>query len=84
MAPSDVPRGMPDEYMKKLAEERADAEDAGVFDDDIFDCIESPGSQLHLTAEQEMALYQAASSLSELAKETNSTVSELLRLSAYN
>ena len=31
------------------------------------DCMENPAEQLHLTVEQEMALYSAASSLFNLA-----------------
>lgn len=76
---------MTDEELAQLAQDREDAEKAGVFDDDhIYDCIESPDSQLHLTVEQEMVLYSAASSLSDLARETNSTVSELLKTSGYS
>jgi hypothetical protein len=62
-----------DEYTyEELAEEariREEAEKAGVFDDD---------SRLSVAQEQE--LWIACSTLSNLAKETNSTVSELLKV----
>lgn len=63
---------MPDEYVKQELEDRELAEQNGVFDDNI-----------DLTIGQEMSLYQAASVLSELAKETNSTISDLLKMAGY-
>ena len=72
------------EYLEQLANDRDEAERSGLFEDErIYDCLESPASQLHLTPEQEMTLHRAASSLSELAKETNSTMSGLLRVSGF-
>lgn len=44
----------------------------------LYDTIENP-SGLPMTPEQELALAQAMSTLSDLAKETDSTVSELLK-----
>ena len=44
----------------------------------LYDTIEKPG-ELPMTPEQEMALAQAMSTLSDLAKETNSSLSTLLR-----
>ena len=63
---------MPDDYVKQEMEDRELAEQNGVFDDDI-----------NLTVGQEMSLYQAASTLSELAKETNSTISSLLNVFGF-
>ena len=63
---------MPDDYVKQEIEDRELAEQNGVFDDDI-----------NLTVGQEMSLYQATSTLSELAKETNSTISDLLKMAGY-
>lgn len=62
----------PIEILDKMAEEREYAEANG-----LYDTIEKPSG---LTLEQEMALAQAISTISDLAKETNSTVSELLEL----
>ncbi len=45
----------------------------------LYDTIECPGD-LPLTVGQEMALAQAMSTLSDLAKETNSSISELVKL----
>ena len=85
-SPDSVLGNMTDEELAQLAQDREDAEKAGVFDDDhhLYDCIESPDSQLHLTVEQEMVLHYAASSLSDLARETNSTVSDLLKSNGYS
>ena len=44
----------------------------------LYDTIENP-SGLPMTPEQELAFAQAMSTLSDLAKETDSTVSELLK-----
>ena len=75
---------MDSEYLAQLAKDREEAEKAGVFEDErIYDCMENPAEQLHLTVEQEMALYSAASSLFNLAKETDSSVSELLKASGF-
>ena len=75
---------MDSEYLAQLAKDREEAEKAGVFEDErIYDCMETPAEQLHLTVEQEMALYSAASSLFNLAKETDSSVSELLKASGF-
>lgn len=60
------------EELAQMAAERDYAEANG-----LYDTIEKPSG---LTLEQEMALAQAISTISDLAKETNSTVSELLEL----
>lgn len=44
----------------------------------LYDTIEDPNG-LPMTPDQEMALAQAMSTLSDLAKETNSSLSELLK-----
>ena len=61
---------MPIEIIKEAIEARDEAEANGLYDE-------------HLTAEQEMTLHQAISSLSELAKETNSSLSDLLKMGGY-
>ena len=67
------------EELARLAQDREDAERAGVFDDDrIYDYID--GETTKLTVEQEMTLHYAVSSLSSLMKETNSSLSELLKM----
>ena len=67
------------EELRQLAEAREEAEKAGVFDDDrIYDCID--GETKKFTVEQEMELYSAVSSLSNLMKETNSSLSDLLKI----
>ena len=58
---------MPVELIKEAIEARDEAEANGLYDE-------------HLTTEQEMTLHQAISSLSELAKETNSSLSDLLKI----
>jgi len=63
------------EELAQLAQDREDAERAGVFDD-VYDCVD--GYTKKFTVEQEMALYSAVSDLSNLMKETNSSLSELL------
>lgn len=57
----------PIELIKEAIEARDEAEANGLYDE-------------HLTQEQEMTLHQAISSLSELAKETNSSLSDLLKI----
>ena len=61
---------MPIELIKEAIEARDEAEANGLYDE-------------HLTTEQEMTLHQAISSLSELAKETNSSLSDLLKMGGY-
>lgn len=61
----------PIELIKDAIEARDEAEANGLYDDE------------HLTPEQEMTLHQAISSLSELAKETNSSLSDLLKMGGY-
>ena len=61
---------MPVELIKEAIESRDEAEANGLYDE-------------HLTTEQEMTLHQAISSLSELAKETNSSLSDLLKIGGY-
>ena len=76
-SPDTVLGNMTDEELAQLAQDREDAERAGVFDGDrIYDCVD--GYTKKFTVEQEMALYSAVSSLSSLMKETNSSLSELL------
>ena len=84
--PDSVLWNMSDEELEQLAKDREDAEKAGLFDEDhhLYDCIESPDSQLHLTVEQEMVLHHAASSVSDLSKETHSSLSTLLDASGYS
>ena len=60
----------PIELIKEEIEARDEAEANGLYDE-------------HLTTEQEMTLHQAISSLSELAKETNSSLSDLLKMGGY-
>ena len=65
----------------EIMEEREQAERSGVFEGGgIYDTIEEPDKVLHLTEEQEYELWRAASSLSRLAEETNSSLSDLLRV----
>ena len=61
---------MPVELIKEAIESRDEAEANGLYDE-------------HLTPEQEMTLHQAISSLSELSKETNSSLSDLLKMGGY-
>ena len=69
---------MTDEELAQLAQDREDAEKAGLFDDDHFyDCVD--GYTKKFTVQQEMALHSAVSDLSNLMKETNSSLSELLK-----
>lgn len=71
---------MTDKELEELARERDEAEKAGLFDNDVYDTIENPGKTLNLTEEQEYDLWMATSALSRLAKETNSSMSELLKV----
>ena len=63
----DERESMPIELIKEEIEARDEAEANGLYDE-------------QLTQEQEMTLHQAISSLSELAKETNSSLSDLLKI----
>ena len=49
----------------------------------LYDTIENPNN-LRMTPEQEMAFAQAMSTLSDLAKETNSSLSVLLKTSGID
>ena len=70
---------MTSEELERLAQERDDADEAGLFDDDnLHDCVD--GYTKKFTVEQEMALHSAVSDLSNLMKETNSSLSELLKI----
>lgn len=60
------------EELAKMAEDREAAEKAGVF------------SHEPLTCEQEAALASAMSTISSLCKETNSSLSDLVKLSGYS
>ena len=72
-------KDLPDDELAEMARDRDEAERAGVFDDDhIYDCVD--GETKKFTVSQEMALYSAVSSLSDLMKETNSSLSELLKI----
>ena len=71
---------MTDKELAELARDRDEAEKAGLFDTDVYDTIENPSKTLHLTEEQEYDLWMATSALSRLAKETNSSMSELLKV----
>jgi hypothetical protein len=63
-----------EEELAKMFKEREEAEASG-----IFDTIEEPGKALKLTEEQEYDLWMATSALSRLAKETKSSLSDLLK-----
>ena len=70
---------MTSEELEQFAKDREDAEKAGLFDDDhIHDCVDGYTSKF--TVEQEMVLFSAISDLSYLMKETNSSLSELLKV----
>lgn len=74
-----VLKDMTEDELAEMARDREVAEKAGVFDDDrIYDCVD--GCARKFTVTQEMALYSAVSSLSDLMKETNSSLSELLKI----
>ena len=64
-----VEETMPDEYVEESLKFRDEAESNGLYDDSRT-----------LTVEQEMTLASAISVLSELSKETNSSLSELLKI----
>ena len=66
----DERESMPIELIKEEIEARDEAEANGLYDE-------------QLTQEQELTLHQAISSLSELAKETNSSLSDLLKMGGY-
>ena len=66
------------EELANLIAERDYAEAHG-----LYDTIEDP-SILPMTDEQEQTLAQAVSWLSDLAKETNSTMSEILKRGGLN
>lgn len=61
-------------YIAEQIHLRDEAEAAGLWDD----TMEEPARKLKLTNDQEYTLWQAMSSLAQLAKETNSTLSELI------
>jgi hypothetical protein len=63
-----------DKELEALISERDYAEAHG-----LYDTIENPSILLPMTEDQEQALAQAVSTLSDLAKETNSSLSELLK-----
>lgn len=67
-----------DKELEALISERDYAEAHG-----LYDTIEDPSS-LPMTEEQEQTLAQAMSTLSDLAKETNSSLSELLKRGGLN
>lgn len=72
-------KDMTEDELAAMARDRDAAEKAGVFDDDrIYDCVD--GETKKFTVEQEMALFSAVSDLSNLMKETNSSLSELLKI----
>ena len=69
-----------DKELETLISEREYAEQHG-----LYDTMEKPDEQLPpLSESQEMALAQAMSTLSDLAKETNSSLSELIKRAGYN
>ena len=61
-------------YIAEQIRLRDEAEAAGLWDD----TMEEPAKKLNLTNDQEYILWQAMSSLAQLAKETNSSLSELI------
>lgn len=72
-------KDLPEDELAEMARDRDEAEKAGVFDDDrIYDCVD--GYSKKFTVEQEMALYSAVSDLSNLMQETNSSLSDLLKI----
>ena len=60
-------------YIAEQIRLREEAEAAG-----LWDTMEEPARKLKLSNEQEYILWQAMSSLTQLAKETNSSLSELI------
>ena len=67
-----------DKEIEAIIAERDYAEAHG-----LYDTIENPNG-MPMTPDQEMALAQAMSTLSDLAKETNSSLSELIKRAGYN
>ena len=63
---------MTNEELGALIAERDYAEAHG-----LYDTIENP-QELRMTDEQEIALWSAVSTLNDLARETNSTLSDLI------
>jgi hypothetical protein len=63
-----------DEELEQMFKEREEAEASG-----LFDTIEEPDKVLKLTEEQEYDLWMATSALSRPAKETKSSLSDLLK-----
>lgn len=63
-----------EEYIKEEVESRLLAEENGLYDNN---------NNCKMSWEQEMSLHQAMSTLSTLAKETNSSVSDLLKYNGY-
>ena len=68
------PDDFTEEELTEMARERDEAEASG-----LWDTIEEPEKTLHLTEEQEYDLWMATSALSRLAKETKSSLSDLLK-----
>ena len=64
---------LPEEYVIDCIKSREEAEANGLYDSE----------PMNMSWSQEMALSQAMSTLSDLARETNSTVSELIRANGY-
>ena len=67
----DEYNSIPEEYVIDEIKAREEAEENGLYDHEP------------LSRYQEMALSQAMSTLSDLARETNSTVSELIKANGY-
>ena len=74
-------KDLPDDELAEMARDHDEAELAGVFDDDrIYDCVDGCTRKINLSLWQEIALHSAVSDLSNLMKETNSSLSELLKI----
>ena len=69
----DEYNSIPEEYVIDCIKSREEAEANGLYDSE----------PMNMSWSQEMALSQAMSTLSDLARETNSTVSELIRANGY-
>lgn len=70
-----------EEELAEKARMREEAEANGLYDDpSFFDAMEQPAKELKLNLTQEMALHSAVSDLSNLMKETNSSMSDLLKM----
>ena len=67
----DEYNSIPEEYVIDEIKAREEAEENGLYDHEP------------LSWYQEMALSQAMSTLSDLARETNSTVSDLIKANGY-